>query len=302
VARSPLAKLSTANKCFTSSATTHFGFQTVPLDQKQDLVKQVFQNVADSYDVMNDVMSVGVHRYWKDELLRLTHVESIARAVRRQAHENRMQNSQVDLPMLNILDVAGGTGDIAFRLFEAAQCQERAKSSGMDEIAITVCDINPDMLRVGQQRAIERFGLYSSKSLKFVQGNAQDLIDVCQDETYDLYTIAFGLRNVTDTDAALREAFRVLKPGGRFMCLEFSHVESHLFKQVYDWYSFLIIPYLGQLVANDRASYQYLVESIRQFDTQQKLLERMHRAGFTSVSYTNYTHGIVAIHQGWKPL
>ena len=206
-------------------------------------------------------------------------------------------------PLLSILDVAGGTGDVAFRFVEAANCIERAKSSGTDDISVTVCDINPDMLRVGEQRARERYGaaiIDDARSLRFVEGNAQFL--PFDDETFDLYTIAFGLRNVTDVDMALRDALRVLKPGGRFMCLEFSHVAFPPLAHIYDAYSFNVIPKLGEVVANDRESYQYLVESIRKFCTQDELNTRMETAGFEGVGYTNMTGGIVAVHDGWKPL
>jgi ubiquinone/menaquinone biosynthesis methyltransferase len=158
------------------------------------------------------------------------------------------------------------------------------------------------MLRVGERRARERYGsalLDESKSLKFQQGNAQDLCDF-EDNSFDLYTIAFGLRNVTDVDKALEEARRVLKPGGRFMCLEFSHVPYPVFKEIYDTYSFNVIPIMGEMVANDRDSYQYLVESIRKFSNQDELVKRMQNAGMQQVKYTNLTGGIVALHEGWK--
>lgn len=192
---------------------------------------------------------------------------------------------------------------MAFRFIDAAECVERSKSSGEDCISVTVCDINPEMLRVGEKRARERFGsslLDETKALSFVEGNAQSL--QFDDNSFDLYTIAFGLRNVTDVDMALREACRVLKPGGRFMCLEFSQIPDPLLRQIYDTYSFNVIPGLGELVANDRASYQYLVESIRKFSNQEELVSRMKEAGFQEAKYTNLTGGIVAIHEGWKPL
>lgn len=195
------------------------------------------------------------------------------------------------------------TGDVAFRFFEAASCLERAKSSGLDEVSITVCDINPDMLRVGERRARERYGdsvLDDSKALSFKEGNAQEL--PFDENTFDIYTIAFGLRNVTDVDMALRDAYRVLKPGGRFMCLEFSQVTNPSLAAIYDQYSFNVIPTIGDLVANDRASYQYLVESIRKFCDQDELNARLEKNGFVGCKYTNFTGGIVAVHEGWKPL
>jgi len=273
-------------------------------------VKKVFENVADNYDVMNDFMSAGLHRYWKDELLQMTGVESMAKAVRRRASINYANSvskdcvgGKEDESVLSILDVAGGTGDVAFRFVDAANCEERAKSSGKDEISVTVCDINPEMLRVGESRARSKYGsglLDDTSALKFVEGNAQYL--PFEDESFDLYTIAFGLRNVTDVDMALRDALRVLKPGGRFLCLEFSHVPNVPLAKLYDTYSFHVIPKLGELVANDRDSYQYLVESIRKFCTQDELASRMETAGFEGVKYTNMTGGIVAVHEGWKPL
>jgi len=276
-----------------AEATTHFGFQEVGVNEKEHKVRQVFDNVADSYDVMNDLMSGGLHRCWKDYLLDTSKVASLAKMVRRTPGAE-----------LKILDVAGGTGDVAFRFIDAAECLERSKSSGDDPVAVTVCDINQEMLRVGERRARERYGsllLDESKALSFVQGNAQELLQF-DDNSFDIYTIAFGLRNVTDIDKALSEACRVLKPGGRFLCLEFSHVTNPLFRTIYDAYSFNIIPTMGEVVASDRASYQYLVESIRRFPNQEELLSRMERAGFEFVEYKNLTMGIVALHEGWKPL
>ena len=278
---------------------THFGFSQVSVASKEERVRTVFENVADSYDVMNDLMSGGLHRAWKDYLLHVSSVESVASAVRRMSQHcggNEMQ--------LKILDVAGGTGDVAFRFVEAAGCVERAKSSGIDPVQITVCDINHEMLRVGERRAVERYGrglIESSHALTFLQGNAQAL-DQFDENSFDLYTIAFGLRNVTDVDKALQEACRVLKPGGRFMCLEFSQVPNEMFRAIYDTYSFNVIPAMGELVAGDRDSYQYLVESIRKFSNQEELMQRMQRAGFQNCKYTNLTGGIVALHEGWKPM
>jgi ubiquinone/menaquinone biosynthesis methyltransferase len=276
---------------YISGDSTHFGFESVGIEEKEGRVRQVFENVADSYDVMNDLMSGGLHRIWKDYLLDVSAVESMARAVR-----------EHDGAELRILDVAGGTGDVAFRFIDSAGCQERSKSSGEDPISVTVCDINPEMLRVGEKRARDRYGsslLDGTKALSFVEGNAQSL-DQFPDNSFDLYTIAFGLRNVTDVDKALREARRVLKPGGRFMCLEFSQVPDAFLRQIYDTYSFNIIPAMGELVANDRASYQYLVESIRKFSNQEELVVRLERAGFEMPKYTNLTGGVVALHEGWK--
>jgi ubiquinone/menaquinone biosynthesis methyltransferase len=292
---------------YVSGTTTHFGYESVSIGEKEGRVREVFANVAKNYDVMNDFMSGGLHRYWKDELLRMTGLKSMAGAVRRLAasswHDSRASGEGA--PLLSILDVAGGTGDVAFRFVDAADCVERAKSSGSDEVSVTVCDINPEMLRVGEARARRRYGagpLDDSGALRFVEGNAQCL--PFDGGSFDLYTIAFGLRNVTDVDAALRDALRVLKPGGRFLCLEFSRVTNDvpLLAELYDAYSFYVIPKLGEVVANDRDSYKYLVESIRKFCSQDELVTRMEAAGFEGVRYTNMTGGIVAVHEGWKPL
>jgi len=281
---------------------THFGFEDVQIHEKEGRVKQVFENVADSYDVMNDFMSGGLHRYWKDQFLDMSAVASMATIIRQQTQASSSREDEQNTS-LKILDVAGGTGDVSFRFLEAAGCVERASSSGEDPISVIVCDINPEMLRVGEARARKKYGsslITESKALSFVEGNAQNLNNF-EDNSFHLYTIAFGLRNVTDVDKGLEEAFRVLKPGGRFMCLEFSQVADPFLRQLYYGYSFAVIPKMGELIANDRASYQYLVESIRKFSTQEELLSRMNNAGFQLTKYTNLSGGIVAIHEGWKP-
>ena len=186
------------NSPYIQGSETHFGFESVGISEKEGRVKEVFENVADSYDVMNDFMSGGLHRYWKDQLLDMSAVGSMAQIIRKQqpssSEDQQSQNT------LRILDVAGGTGDISFRFLEAAGCPERARSSGEDPVSITVCDINSEMLRVGEARARKKYGssvIEGSKALSFVEGNAQDLNNF-EDNTFDLYTIAFGLRNVTD--------------------------------------------------------------------------------------------------------
>ena len=238
-----------------------FGYQKVDPAQKAGLVRQVFENVAPSYDLMNDLMSLGVHRLWKRRFVNM---------VKPKAEEA-------------ILDVAGGTGDIAFLM--------KARAPRAD---ITICDINPAMLEVGKARAIDR-GLVNK--FRFVEGNAEKL--PFKPNSMDVYTISFGLRNVTHIDKALKDACRVLKPGGRFFCLEFSTVAPSL-RPVYDLYSFSLLPLLGKYVANDEASYQYLAESIRQFPAQDELALRMKKAGFRDVKYTNFSGGICAVHQGVK--
>mmetsp|Transcript_22275 Transcript_22275/g.52959 ORF Transcript_22275/g.52959 Transcript_22275/m.52959 type:complete len:345 (+) Transcript_22275:117-1151(+) len=294
------------NNPYILGSETHFGFESVGVSEKEDRVKEVFENVADSYDVMNDFLSGGLHRFWKDRFLDASAVTSMAQVIRQQqldalasGDENGQQSKT-----LQILDVAGGTGDISFRFLEAAGYPERTQSSGEDPICVTVCDINREMLRVGEERAKKKYGtsfVTESKALSFVEGNAQDLKEF-EDDSFDLYTIAFGLRNVTDVDKGLSEAFRVLKPGGRFMCLEFSKMTDSSLQQLYDMYSFAVIPEIGELIAKDRASYQYLVESIRKFSDQEELLTRMNNVGFHLTKYTNLTGGIVAIHEGWKPI
>ncbi|CAM9658645.1 unnamed protein product [Ascophyllum nodosum] len=281
---------------------THFGFQQVPSNLKKGMVKTVFSSVAHNYDVMNDLMSAGKHRYrsqkpiirmhrlWKDDFVNMLGISS---------------GWDVRSPPPKVLDVAGGTGDIAFRV--ADQLRPYMHSSGeeyshdedgADVPLLTVSDINPDMLEVGKQRAEDRFSSETLDSMQFVQADAEAL--PFPDDTFHLYTIAFGLRNVTDMDKALREAHRVLRPGGRFMCLEFSRVPIAPLRQAYDWYSFNVIPTIGQAVARDRDAYQYLVESIRMFPRQEELEDRMSTAGFKMVTHTNFTSGVVAVHSGFN--
>jgi demethylmenaquinone methyltransferase/2-methoxy-6-polyprenyl-1,4-benzoquinol methylase len=245
------------------SATTHFGERIVPLAEKAPLVRGVFQSVAGKYDLMNDLMSGGIHRLWKAAMVEWLNPR----------------------PGLVGVDVAGGTGDIAFRILERLD----------GDADIYVCDLTADMLAVGRDRAIDR-GLLSG--LHWVSGDAQHL--PLPDRSLDAYTIAFGLRNVTDIDLALGEARRVLKPGGRFLCLEFSRVVLPLLAELYDLYSFRVLPALGQAVTGDRESYQYLVESIRRFPPQDELVQRMGAAGLERASYRNLSAGIAALHSAWR--
>jgi demethylmenaquinone methyltransferase/2-methoxy-6-polyprenyl-1,4-benzoquinol methylase len=244
---------------------THFGFAEVDLDEKQGLVDDVFHKVARRYDIMNDLMSGGMHRVWKDAFV------AKVRPGRREGFRH--------------LDVAGGTGDIAFRIAEAAQ----------KDAEIVVLDINGDMLDVGRDRAVER-GL--SDKLEFVQANAESL--PFPDAHFDAYTIAFGIRNVPRIETALAEAFRVLRPGGRFLCLEFSHVSLPGLDKIYDAYSFNVIPAIGKLVAGDSEPYRYLVESIRRFPRADEFERMIRRAGFRRTGFERLTGGVVAIHSGWK--
>jgi demethylmenaquinone methyltransferase/2-methoxy-6-polyprenyl-1,4-benzoquinol methylase len=246
--------------------TTHFGYRDVPLGDKQTLVNDVFHSVASRYDLMNDLMSGGLHRVWKDIMV------------------DTLNPPKSDAPFL-LLDVAGGTGDIAFRAARRAGAGFHA----------TVCDINADMLEVGRQRALKQ---YLDDKVTFVEGNAETL--TFPDRCFDAYTIAFGIRNVPRIDLALAEAHRVLKHGGRFLCLEFSTVEVPGLDKLYDLFSFNVIPQLGRAVAGDAESYRYLVESIRKFPRPQAFGEMIRAAGFSRVSHRVLSGGIVALHSGWR--
>lgn len=246
--------------------TTHFGFRDVPLDDKQTLVNDVFHSVASRYDLMNDLMSGGLHRVWKDIMV------------------DALNPPRSDAPF-SLLDVAGGTGDISFRAARKAGTGFKA----------TVCDINGDMLEVGRQRAIKQ---YLDDRVSFVEGNAEAL--AFPDRAFDAYTIAFGIRNVPRIDLALSEAHRVLKHGGRFLCLEFSTVEVPGLDKLYDMFSFNVIPQLGRAVTGDAESYRYLVESIRKFPRPNAFAEMIRAAGFSRVSHQILSGGIVALHSGWR--
>lgn len=246
-----------------SGTETSFGFARVSESARQGLVNEVFSKVASRYDLMNDLMSGGLHRLWKADLV------------------TALAPPKSDVPFA-LIDVAGGTGDVASRFLDAAGTGSTA----------TICDISKEMMEEGKRRSKGR------ERLTFVQGNAESL--PFEDRRFDAYTIAFGIRNVTHIDTALVEAYRVLKPGSRFLCLEFSSVEMPLLDRVYDAYSFNAIPALGRLVAGDAESYRYLVESIRRFPTQERFAEMIRDAGFERVRYRNLTGGIAAIHLGWR--
>ena len=269
----------------TSDKKIDFGFQEVEYDQKVKKVAEVFSSVADSYDLMNDAMSLGIHRLWKDDF-----VKQIGPLKPRKIHDDKGVVTSSE--PLKCLDVAGGTGDISFRILDKAWQDSPEQLS----VKLTVSDINPDMLEVGKKRAVERGSFHD---LEFKVVNAEDLSDF-ESDSHDLYTIAFGIRNVTDRQKALNEAYRILRHGGRFMCLEFSEVVVPGFKQIYDNYSFNAIPIMGQMLANDKDSYQYLVESIRKFPKQPEFASMIEEAGFKVVTYQNYTGGIVAVHSGFK--
>ncbi len=245
---------------------THFGFKEVDRDQKSNLVKNIFSNVAKKYDLMNDLMSAGTHRLWK----------------------NNMINCIDFFDNIKIIDVAGGTGDIAFRI--AKKAQEKSLN-----YQIEVVDINPQMLEVGRSRAVD-MNLFSH--LNFVENDGENL--KFADESFDVFTIAFGIRNFTNIDKGLREAHRVLKKGGKFICLEFSKVEDIFLQKIYDTYSFKIIPKIGEFILKDHDSYQYLVESIRKFPDQKSFTKLIENAGFSRAGYQNLTFGACAIHWGFK--
>jgi demethylmenaquinone methyltransferase / 2-methoxy-6-polyprenyl-1,4-benzoquinol methylase len=245
---------------------THFGERIVPLGDKQGMVDDVFHSVARRYDLMNDLMSGGLHRAWKDALVTAVNPPKSDHA-------------------FHLLDLAGGTGDVAFRVVEG----------GGPNVRVTVCDINADMLAVGRERAEQRG---HDLAVAFEQGNAEEL--PYADRSFDCVTIAFGIRNVPRIERALAEAFRVLRIGGRFLCLEFSAVTMPGLDALYELYSFQVIPRVGAAVTGDREAYQYLVESIRKFPRPERFADMMRDAGFRRVSFTPMTAGVVALHSGWK--
>lgn len=254
------------NKTSNEAATHSFGYRDVAEDERQGLVNRVFSSVAERYDLMNDLMSGGLHRLWKDDFI------------------TQLGPPKSDRPF-RLLDVAGGTGDIALRAV-------RRGGSGCTAV---ICDISPEMLDVGQRR-VNDAGL--AERIELIEGNAETL--PFADGSFDAYTIAFGIRNVTHIDTALSEAYRVLKPGGRFLCLEFSQVDVPILDRIYDFHSFEIIPRLGRLAAGDEDSYRYLVESIRKFPDQETFAAMIRTAGFSRVSFRNLTGGVAAIHSGWR--
>jgi demethylmenaquinone methyltransferase/2-methoxy-6-polyprenyl-1,4-benzoquinol methylase len=254
--------------------TASFGFRDVPEAEKEGLVREVFSSVAARYDVMNDLMSGGIHRIWKDAMV-------------------EWLNPQ---PGWRVLDVAGGTGDIAFRIAEMARVRKKDKGGEppQNNIEVTVCDINEKMVGEGVRRAREK----GEGAIAWMVGDAEHL--PVPDAHFDAYTIAFGIRNVTHIDAALREAKRVLKPGGRFLCLEFSKVEAPGLDALYDAYSFKLLPRIGGWVAKDEESYRYLAESIRRFPPQADFARMIAEAGLERVKVRNLSGGIAAMHSAWR--
>lgn len=243
----------------------NFGFKKVTSKQKRSLVDGVFSDVAGKYDLMNDLMSFGVHRMWKDEFCKM-------------------------IPNLDgsILDIAGGTGDIAFRI------KSRAKKQNKNPYVV-ICDINHDMLKICQTKAIDKNIL---NNLDLIVADAEKL--PFADNSFDYYTVAFGIRNVLSIEKSLKEAYRVLKPTGKFLCLEFSRIQNELMKPLYDFYSFNIIPNIGKYVTNNESAYRYLSESISVFPDQEDLKTKTQEAGFSDVNYKNLTFGVAAIHYGYK--
>jgi len=292
--RTPAARLPVLFRHYTTPAqrshrpaaqsTTHFGFRQVPTDEKQSLVSDVFSSVASKYDIMNDAMSMGIHRLWKDTL-----VASLKPGSAKVGRVTRC------------IDVAGGTGDIALRILDYAREHKADR-----DLTVDVVDINPDMLKEGQKR-FRKTMYHATPQVAFHVGNAQQLEpEKFPDNTYDLYTIAFGIRNCTSIPDVIKEAHRVLKPGGVFAVLEFSRVTQPLLAQIYDQYSFSVIPLLGTILASDRASYEYLVESIRKFPPQEQFAQMIADAGFESGemreggAWTDLWGGIACIHKAVK--
>jgi demethylmenaquinone methyltransferase/2-methoxy-6-polyprenyl-1,4-benzoquinol methylase len=250
----------------TTDTKATFGFKDVDAAEKAGMVRGVFNSVASRYDLMNDLMSAGVHRVWKDMTA------------------NRLNPQPGEI----IVDCAGGTGDMAQRFARLARKAQQRR--GGPDPKILIVDYNAEMIAAGRRRGLD-------PAIAWAVGDAQRL--PLPDGLADAYVISFGLRNVTDVQGALAEARRVLKPGGRFLCLEFSRPVTELLRRAYDAYSFSAIPALGELVAGDRESYQYLVESIRRFPDQEALAGMMRKAGFSNAGFTNFTGGVVALHHGW---
>ncbi|GAB0092969.1 2-methoxy-6-polyprenyl-1,4-benzoquinol methylase, mitochondrial [Sergentomyia squamirostris] len=253
---------------------THFGFETVNEDVKAQKVHKVFEDVANSYDLMNDIMSMGIQRLWKDDFM-----EELG-----------------PTPGTKLLDMAGGTGDIAFRYLKYLK---NGKNPDKRQSHLTIGDINQHMLNVGKTRA-EKMGLTNPDYCKveWLLADAENL--QFDDNTFSAYTISFGMRNCTHIDRVLKEAYRVLAPGGRFLCLEFTQVPNETLRKIYDFYSFEVIPPMGQILAGQWQPYQYLVESIRRFPPQEKFKEMIRKAGFNQVTHRDLTFGITAIHSGFK--
>lgn len=245
---------------------TNFGFKEVQYEEKQKLVHDVFESVANKYDIMNDLMSFGLHRLWKKHMLSLINISEGS----------------------HLLDLAAGSGDISFAFLNKATKKNK-------DAKCTITDINEYMLDVAKDRIVDE-GVKGDINFKIV--NAENI--PFPDNNFDFCTIAFGIRNVTNIPKALKEIYRTLKPGGKFICLEFSHLDNKIMQKIYDEYSFRAIPKIGKMVTGDKDSYQYLVESIRKFPSAENFKSMLEEAGFTNASFEKLTHGVVAIHTGWK--
>lgn len=253
-----------------------FGNEQIPESEKKERVGEVFKSVAKNYDFMNDLMSAGVHRAWK----------------------NHMVAQMVPFAGMRVLDVAGGTGDIAFRVLRRLEGLGSGLESGSEMSSVVVSDISEAMLEEGKKRAAKYESQFVNDRLQWVVADAEGL--PFDDNAFDLYTVSFGIRNMTHREKALKEALRVLKPGGRFMCMEFSQVVNPVLRRMYDAYSFAVIPTLGRIIASDAGSYKYLVESIRNFPNQEEFAATIRASGFSNVTYENLTGGVIAIHSGIK--
>ncbi|XAO23734.1 hypothetical protein I312_102514 [Cryptococcus bacillisporus CA1280] len=279
-----------------SSKTTHFGFREIPEDQKETLVGGVFSSVASSYDLMNDTMSLGIHRLWKDSF-----VSTMLPRLPPSFHRNP-NDPVTEKPVFKCLDVAGGTGDIALKLLDRAKDKFACR-----DIEVEIVDLNEGMLNEGRKRVAKTM-YYNTPQIKFTHGNAQHLPSHIADNSVDLYTIAFGIRNCTSLSAVLNEAYRVLKPGGRIGVLEFGKVTNPLFREIYRQYSFQFIPVMGKILAGDSESYQYLIESIERFPSQPEFAKLVQEAGFKTGqmregrggAWTDYTNGIATVWTGVK--
>lgn len=265
------------NVSIPSVSTTHFGSKTVPTAEKSKMVGHVFSSVASKYDIMNDIMSLGIHRLWKSHFIN-------------KLDPGKRPNS---MEPLNFIDVAGGSGDIAFGILDYAKAKHGDAVSTMD-----VVDINPEMLKEGEKRALDMGRYFKDPRVRYIIQNAE-VLDKIEDNSKDVYTVSFGIRNFTDIQAGLNTAYRVLKPGGIFYCLEFSQINNQVMDLLYQQWA-KVLPVFGSIVANDYDSYQYLVESIERFPNQEKFKSMIEKAGFQSAGYESLTSGICAIHWGIK--
>lgn len=272
-----------------SDRETNFGYKKVKMKNKQSMVDQVFSSVASKYDIMNDISSLGIHRFWKQKL-----IEEIGiLKPKRTFEEGKIKK----ISPIKVLDVATGTGDIAYKIIEYQKKHSDNPNNLEKSLQMTLIDVNGDILEIAKEKS--ETNKIDQNLLEFHVSSAEEM-KFLKDNTFDIYVISFGLRNVPDIKKALKEAFRVLKPGGRFLCMEFSKVENPLFSRVYKEYIFNVIPLMGKVVTDDSESYSYLAESIDRFYDQESLKEMVEQAGFKFVSFENLTNGVCAIHSGFK--